>query len=109
METLEIIEKQNKTIRVTVRLTESQYKKIAEGATKAGIAIATYLRICGLRQQVRARMNEDEVKYYRQLCSMSNSLNTYAKAVNISGAMNLLSEIESTIKNLNSLIEKIGK
>ena len=109
MEILTRAEKQNKSNRITVRLSQNQYEQILDKASKAGLGAATYLRICGMQQQIKARLSDEELQYYKQLASMSNSLNQLAKAANTNGILMVLKEILATINEMNFIIENLRK
>ena len=101
------IEKQKKTLRITVRLSQKEYYYISEGANKAGLGNATYLRNCGLGHQPKARLSNDELNIYKQLVKMSTNLNSLTKIANASGVLSLLKEIVTTLNEINYVIDKM--
>jgi hypothetical protein len=59
---------------VHVRFTKAEYLAVGERAKSAGFIRAAYIRTIALEGQVKARLNEEERHFFRELVSMSNDL-----------------------------------
>lgn len=93
----------NKTIRITVRLTEEQYEKIKADAEKSNMKISTYMTKCSSEKEVI--VIEDFKTFIHLLLKIGNNLNQAVMlchegkitCLDISSTKNLLIEILQTV------------
>jgi hypothetical protein len=107
MEQLNSTEKEKRTIRFTVRFSQSEFLQLKENAKKSWLSIATYLRQCGLQHQPKARLSESELNIYRQLVGMASNLNTLVKLSHSENLITMMKEIISLRDSISGIISKL--
>ena len=98
--------KQKKDIRITLRLTQEQYKSISEKADAAQMTIGAYVRAAALRHKVV--IVDGLREYTRELKGVGRSLNQLAHEGRIS-TVNLDSTCAALEKNYIGLCTLAGR
>ena len=60
-------EQEKRTIRITVRFTPTEYKKIKENAQYTALPPSTYLRECGLKKKIMSNIDNFKIIRITQL------------------------------------------
>ncbi|RAJ31149.1 plasmid mobilization protein [Pedobacter cryoconitis] len=94
---------------IRVRLTATERFMIESKAREAGMRISDWIRAAALKAKVVGRISEEDRRVLHLLAGMANNLNQLTKLAHTSGIMsivikcdNLLTEIDQTLKYLNS-------
>ncbi|MBB5620969.1 hypothetical protein HDE69_002022 [Pedobacter cryoconitis] len=94
---------------IRVRLTATERFLIESKAQQAGIRISDWIRAAALKAKVVGRISAEDRRVLHLLAGMANNLNQLTKLAHTSGIMsivikcdNLLTEIDQTLKYLNS-------
>lgn len=94
---------------IRVRLTATERFLIESKARQAGMRISDWIRAAALKAKVVGRISAEDRRVLHLLAGMANNLNQLTKLAHTSGIMgiaikcdNLLTEIDQTLKYLNS-------
>ncbi|GGA89173.1 plasmid mobilization protein [Puia dinghuensis] len=81
--------------RLTVNLTEAEYRLVKESAAKAGLGIALYIKEMTLKGYVQARLNEEERSFFKEAVGLSNDLHQLVQLARSEGITSILPVFES--------------
>ena len=94
---------------IRVRLTTTERFLIESKAREAGMQISDWIRAAALKAKVVGRISAEDRRILHLLAGMANNLNQLTKLAHTGGIMsiviscdNLLTEIDQTLKYLNS-------
>ena len=90
-----------------VRLTKSEHFIVKEKALKAGLPLSGYVRQMAINGTVKARLNEEERHFVRQLIGMANNLNQVAKSCHEEGVLKAILYFENYRTQLDELLKKL--
>ena len=81
--------------RMTVNLTEEEYRLVKENAARAGVEISLYIREMTLKGVVQARLNEEERGFFKEAVGLSNDLHQLVQLAKAGGITSVLPVFES--------------
>jgi hypothetical protein len=90
-----------------VRFTKAEYLVVKQKASRAGMRISNYIREMALNGSVKARTNEEERHFIRQLISVSNNLNQLAKKAHQEGLLTAIMHFEKYRNIIDELLEQL--
>lgn len=93
---------------VSVRLTDEQYQTVMENCRISGRKVSDYWRRAMLNAKVTAIASPDDMAILRQIGSMSNNLNQFAKKANEAGFKLVKWSLESLGKDMKSLYQRLS-
>jgi hypothetical protein len=99
----------NRFHKITFRLTETEYLKLIEMQNASNYKVSEYVRQAVLNSTVKAKMSEEERKYFRMLVGLSTNLNQLAHKANANiDFINLALDIQKTRREIDFIISNIG-
>lgn len=68
------MKKENKNIVVHVRLTADEHRSLLSKAEKSGLTVSEVIRVSCKRKELKNRLTEEEIVFFRQLINLKNTL-----------------------------------
>jgi hypothetical protein len=93
--------------RVTLNLTEPEYRLIQKNAREAGMTFGAYARRVSLVGKVNARLSEEDKELFREAVAMSNDLHQLWKQARDEGLEDALSSFEAGRNVVDALLNKL--
>lgn len=94
---------------VCVRFTQSEHFIAAHRAEKAKLSLSDYIRESAIRAVVKARLNDDDRHFFRQLTGVSNNLNQLTKLAHQQGLFAAMMHFERELKLIDELLNRFKK
>lgn len=92
--------------RIAIYLTKTEYFFVQESAKKAGLDFSSYIRGMTLEGHVKARMNEEERGWFRELVGMSNDLHQFVKMGREQGLLTVMLLFGAFRSRMDELLKK---
>ncbi len=89
---------------VLVRVSVTELKKLRESATEARLAVASYLRVVGLRHRVRSAQSPFDLRLIGELNRLGNNLN---QLLILTYTHRAPSALAPTLESLRLLLESL--
>lgn len=94
---------------LSTRSTESERAIIKEKASKAGLAVSSYLRQAGLQTQIKSILTEENLLQIKQIISMHNDLTQLTKCLPQKGEFKYIDIFEKLRSQIDELLQIILK
>ena len=98
-----------KEIRAAVRFTKAEYFIIRQKANKAGLTASSYIREIAINGNVKARFNDEERQFVRQLIGMANNFNQVAKKAHEEGLLKAMLLFETYRQLVDDILKSFKK
>ena len=93
--------------RVSMNVTESEFRLIQKNAGEAGMSFSAYTRRVSLEGKVIARLSEEDRELFREAVAMSNVLHQLWKKARDEGVEHALSSFETGRNVIDALLNKL--
>ena len=96
-----------KEIVIGTRFSKAEHFVVKEKASKAGLKPSEYVRTICIHGEVKARINEEERHFVRQLIGMANNINQLTKMANQQGILRIAVHFEKYRTEIDQLLKAL--
>ena len=94
---------------ISIRFTKTEHFIVSGKAEKARLSLSDYIRESAIHTIVKAKLNEEERHFFRQLTGISNNLNQLTKLAHQQGLFTALMHFEKELKQIDELLNSFKK